>query len=754
MKHSGKYGEIVKLPEDKYPTPRLTPPARHPRLLVADGELAMLREKRNKPIYAEATAEWECLRTLCLDDRMTADTARDGIVLSAIEARAYSYMLDGNTADGLDAIRYIRRYFDVVSFEGLADDYRFMGQTMFTASEVYDWCHDLLTEDDMYTIVAVIENRIAPKMEIGFPPCRYGVLAGHQAEAQLLRDWLSFSVAVYDEYPDIYRFVAGRFFYLYVPVRNYWYTSGSTVNGSSYGGYRFTWDLWSAWIFRKLTGDLVYSADMEKLPAQWLHFRRPDGEGLRDGDDYNEFGGWWNQYAYPWFLAGNLFRNPIYRKQAFLKLGGHGNFSYTELTLTPVQMMLFDDDTIGEKDFEGEYPLVVHYKDPCGVTLARTGYDISPESRDVMVLMKIGGLWTANHHHMDFGHFQIYYRGILASDSGAYIHYGSPHDMSYNKQTVAHNCITVFRPDEKNGKADNCGGQLMAHGEVMDLQSWLSDPAYRMATVTGHSEDPEATYIAGDLTSAYGKKTERVFRRMLFIPRKDKTVPVLMLVFDHVVSADKTYRKASLLHCQEEPHVDGNCIVITRTAKPDSLVAEPTQYGGKLVAKVLLPKETDIEILGGEGREFLIEGKNYPYDYTGKLKPCVELGWGRVEIRPKVPAKEDFFLNAMYVCDADNTEIESNATADATLTECDGFVGAELLDTVAFFPLRETAVQRDFTLRTEKHESLWIVTGLDGGLWKTTEENGHTQTQYIAPDGGVLKIRTDGRRVTFEHLRS
>ena len=95
------------------------------------------------------------------------------------------------------------------------------------------------------------------------------------------------------------------------------------------------------------------------------------------------------------------------------------------------------------------------------VTLARTGYDISPESRDVMALMKIGGLWTANHHHMDFGHFQLYYRGILASDSGAYIHYGSPHDMSYNKQTVAHNCITIFRPGERNGKADNCGGQLM-----------------------------------------------------------------------------------------------------------------------------------------------------------------------------------------------------------------------------------------------------------------------------------------------------
>ena len=219
MSDTKRYGEIVQMPADKYPMPRITPPARHPRVLVAEGELTALREKRKAPVYAAALQEWERLRTLDLDALMTPAAARDGIALAAIEARAYSYLLDGNRQDGLDAIRFIRSYFDVASFEGLADDYRFMGHTMFTAAEVYDWCHDLLTADDRYTIVAAVENRIAPRMEIGMPPCRYGVTASHQAEAQLLRDWLSFSIAVYDEYPDIYRFVAGRFFYLYVPVR-------------------------------------------------------------------------------------------------------------------------------------------------------------------------------------------------------------------------------------------------------------------------------------------------------------------------------------------------------------------------------------------------------------------------------------------------------------------------------------------------------------------------------------------------------
>lgn len=188
-----------------------------------------------------------------------------------------------------------------------------------------------------------------------------------------------------------------------------------------------------------------------------------------------------------------------------------------------------------------------------------------------------------------------------------------------------------------------------------------------MAEVTGHSEDPDCTYLAGDLTAAYGSKAERVFRRMLFLPRKDREIPALMLVYDDVVSADPKDRKASLLHVRRRPRVDGNRVIVTRTTCPDSLVAEPTRYGGKLIAQMLLPEGARIEALGGEGREFLIEGKNYPYDYTGKLKPCVETGWGRVEVRPATPAKADRFLNVMLVCDADNPAPETRPDAQAVL---------------------------------------------------------------------------------------
>ena len=748
MKREGDAGTILPMPEGKYPAPRILPPARHPRVLIAEGEREALLEKTRMPVYEAAMREYERLRAMDTGSLMNQDAARDGIALAHLEAKAFSCCVFGNREDGLDAIAGIQRYFKVVSFGGLADDYRFMGHAMFTAAEIYDWCYDLLTEDDRYQIVATVENQIAPHMEIGMPPSRYGVLVGHQAEAQLLRDWLTFSIAVYDEYPDIYSFVAGRFFYLYVPVRNYWYRSGSPINGSSYGGYRFTWDLWSAWIFRKMCGEDIYSPDMKALPAQWLHFRRPDGQGLRDGDDYNEFGGRWNQYGYAWFYAGNLFRDPIYRKQAFLKLGNRDRFTYTELTLTPVQMLLFDDDSIGEADFEKDYPLVRHYPDPCGVTVARTGYDISPDSRDVMALMKIGGLWTANHHHMDFGHFQLYYKGILASDSGAYIRYGSPQDMNYNKQTVAHNCILIYKPGETNGRAVNSGGQLMVPDEIMDLQSWLSDPRYRMATVLGHEEDPSATYLAGDLTPAYGKKAASVLRRMLFLPQTDPEIPAVMMVYDRVVSADASYRKTSLLHCQEEPDVEGNRITVRRTAKPECLFGPATQYNGKLIAQMLLPTDAVLRKIGGPGQEFVVDGVNYPYDYSGKLKDCVETGWGRVETSPGDARAEDDFLNVMYVCDNDCPRQEP-----AVLLAAEGFAGAQLLGEAVFFA-RQTETRESVKLRARNGVRSWHIAGLAGGVWTVSQAGKPAERHYVRQESGILNLRSDATELTLAYSRS
>jgi hypothetical protein len=54
-----------------------------------------------------------------------------------------------------------------------------------------------------------------------------------------------------------------------------------------------------------------------------------------------------------------------------------------------------------------------------------------------------------------------------------------------------------------------------------------------------------------------------------------------------------------LLHVMDEPRVDGNTIVARHG-------------GGRLTATVLLPRSPRIELIGSPGREFEVDGKNYP----------------------------------------------------------------------------------------------------------------------------------------------
>lgn len=749
MKTSGRFGNIVPLPAGKYPVPEILPPvACHPRLLVRSGELPELRHKLDMTEYTEARREFETLLSTPYPEKMTIDEVRSGRALGVIEAKAYCYLLSGDTSVGLDALDSIKKYIEAASFDGLADDYRAMGQTMFTAAEVYDWCNPLLSDEDKYFIVAAIENKIAPNMEIGMPPCRYGVVVGHQAEAQLLRDWLSFSIAVYDDFPDIYEFVGGRFFSMYVPVRNYWYASEAFIQGSSYSGYRFAWDLWSAWIFRKMTGKLVYSEKMKTIPAQWIMYRRPDGEGIRDGDDYAELGGRWDQYGFAWFLAGNLFRDPVYLHQAFSKIGKRNRFFYNELTLTPVQMMLFDDVSVGTKESFTDYPTVKYYPDPCGLTIARTGWDIGPQSRDVMAFMKIGGYWSANHHHMDFGAFQIFYRGILASDSGAYVHYGSPHDMSYNKQTIAHNCLLVYDPDETNGKAVNSGGQLMIPGEILDLDYWTDESrGYKMGDVYAHDENPDCTFISGDITKAYGKKVKQVIRRMAFIPTSRGSVHAVFAVSDRVVSSDASFKKTSMLHCQQEPEIHGDTVIIRRTGSPESYHGMKLDYNGMLVSRTLLPENAVITSLGGEGREFMINGENYPIPYNGKLRESAETGWGRVEISPATQNEEDEFFNIMLVCD--NGDIPADKSV---LCEDSDTVGAVVCSEAVFFSRGKEKISRDFSIDTSASPDSVLnyhICGLEGGKWSAMSGDICVCTADVQDVAATMNFKAPAGKLRF-----
>jgi len=275
--------------------------------------------------------------------------------------------------------------------------------------------------------------------------------------------------------------------------------------------------------------------------------------------------------------------------------------------------------------------------------------------------MKINEYNFANHQHLDAGAFQIYYRGALAIDSGLYSgssgQYGSPHCRNYYWRTIAHNSLLVYDPQEQfstKGDYANDGGQRLPNdrSEPKTLEMLLApEKGHRTGKVLSHGfgpdpQKPHFTFLQGDITDAYSRKVKQVTLSFVFLNLHNTEVPAALVVFDHVISSNPAFRKYWLIHSLEEPAVQHTGAVIDRT-----------QYGatGRLVLNVLLPQPDNMLLgkVGGPGKEFWVFGTNYANNVKPEMleRSSMEPGSWRLEISPKSPAAEDFFLNVLQVTD-------------------------------------------------------------------------------------------------------
>src|SRR5262249_14563557 len=145
-----------------------------------------------------------------------------------------------------------------------------IGALMLTTAMVYDWCYAQLTAADKTLFIAQLE-RLAGMLETGYPPTKGGSITGHAGEAMLLRDLLSAGIAIYDEKPEMYRVSVARIFSEHIPARNFFYPSASHHQGSAYGPYRFSWEVLSAFILKRMTGQDYYSHDQATVPYHWVY---------------------------------------------------------------------------------------------------------------------------------------------------------------------------------------------------------------------------------------------------------------------------------------------------------------------------------------------------------------------------------------------------------------------------------------------------------------------------------------------------
>lgn len=731
------------------------PPTVHPRLYLRSSDIPELRERLKNPEIKKTIAKIQKLGVDRTPEEEAKAPDRSGFryyaemrgVTSRVQLEALDYLLNKKKSVARKAIVAMLDTLRNTNYGKKGDLSRASGQMLMCGAMVYDWCYDQMKDSEKKAYINEFV-RISKTMECGYPPKNTEPIAGHSSEWMVMRDMLSAAIAIYDEFPEMYNHVMTMLCRDYIPVRNYVYAGHNYHQGTSYANVRFSNDLFSLWILDRMGAGAVYDPAQQFVMYDFLYRRRPDGMVLPAGDVNPGIGG---SYGLPAMLAYSYYKDPYLA------------YEYKRNTKIDNHCLIFDvlwrDYTIEPKSPE-TLPLTKYSGTPYGWMIARTGWD----KNSVIAEMKINEHFVGNHQHMDGGAFQIYYKGPLAIDAGAYHGtsggYNSPHNKNFFKRTVAHNSLLVFDPNEKFASwnyggtdktefADNDGGQRMPGDRWETCRSFadlLSDE-YTTGQVLAHGIGgdymaPEYSYLSGDITKAYSDKVKEVKRSFVFLNLKSEKVPAAMVVFDKVVSKNPEFKKHWLLHSIEQPHVSENGIIIKRTKDGDS---------GMLSNTVLLPakENLDMQVIGGKGKEFWVNGTNYANaPQAGRPDPRNERGEWRVEVSPSAPANEDYFLNVIQVADNNCNELHK-----ASLLKGENLVGAVIADRIVTFSKDGETINGKAEMDVQGNGTFkFVMTDMKPGTWQVKKDGKiFIPYKWVGAEDGVLSF--EGGSGHYEFFR-
>ena len=292
------------------PLPPLYPPQGHPRVMFQARDIPEIRKRMHAPENADALRRYrEALlpeAEIFLSDetkremeQMTpeqlmqcknrdrgmgaADAKYQHIradILDRIEIRAFAYAIEGDATIGRSAVEAILMYLE----NCVALVYDDLGQLIYTAAEVYDWCYPLFTPQQRELLAdRVLE--FADRLEIGWPPLRQSALNGHGVESQVFRDLFAFGIALRDERPEIYDVTAGLLMWQFIPARRFFNIAHMSLQGGQYTIYRGPWEFLCAGLLRGMGMPNLFGPSQGHLFDWLLWARRPDGYYLHDGDN-------------------------------------------------------------------------------------------------------------------------------------------------------------------------------------------------------------------------------------------------------------------------------------------------------------------------------------------------------------------------------------------------------------------------------------------------------------------------------------
>ncbi len=268
---------------------------------------------------------------------------------------------------------------------------------------------------------------------------------------------------------------------------------------------------------------------------------------------------------------------------------------------------------------------------------------------DTYALFTAGGvIGQGMHRHYDNNNFVIFRQGFLALDSGNRPEPGT-HLSHYYSRTVAHNCVLIKMPGETMPRY--WGRPAPGEEPVPPVPNDGGQSKLLASEVVAFDPTDLYVYIASDATESYHEdKANLVLRQFVFLP------PDHFVIFDRVTSTKPEYKKTWLLHTAAEPNVSNNEFFTDH-------------WEGRLFCRTLLPADAELTKIGGPGKQFWSDGRNWPMPSGARPDTTALFGQWRVEVSPGSANKNDLFLHFIQVGDSSlKSMVESTQVSTDDMT--------------------------------------------------------------------------------------
>lgn len=757
---------------DYYPAPGSYPIDEHPRVFLNNTTLPKIRvnlvNEENKAAYdsviKNATTQPKGIEFSKSRQYMLANAFLSVIEEDAGEKEEYAT----RSIETLMAALSVKS--ELKSDRKTRSDHVDRAYRIHVISLVYDWCYDYLTEEifnkmkQQYSYLNGYKNIkeylfaeilfYLAQYEMTYPPAlTHGSTNGHISEAEVFLGLLSASLAFYDEYPHMYKVIGGKLFEESIWARNFYYEMRNHTQGSNYMSVRMAneFHLFSLLQTGVENGKDLMAEGSDELLMEYIYGRRPDGYMFRNGDangPESATGNILSLFGYSNLLKNNYLRFEISRQYP------SPSFGYSANGISDYLWLIFNDPEVSKKSYK-ELPLTRYAGGSSGVMYARTSWEMGGgDSSDAMaVRLNLETMFGGGHDHLDSGHFDIYYKGALALDTGFYPGTDEQHHRNYFKRTVAHNAMLLYDPEEKMDNrysgSKNDGGQKYLETTSFPTRSeFAKEKKAGEILAVDYGEDmhsPSFSYMKGDLTKAYAtdgdkdkvhnsEKMKKYTRSFVFLNFFDDVYPGALIVFDKMTSNNPSFKKTWLLHTQEKPTINGGTVMASKSENGDN---------GRLINTTLLPKSNDRDIIsiGGEGNEFNVNGINYPTEDNFESDPSKHIndfGKWRIELSPKVQKATDYFLNVIHVTENN----ENIPLLVPELIETEGFAGVKIKDRVAFFGLGDEPYDKDITLTLEGEGEYEILfTDVKPGAWDVYKDGVLYSEEYATNNGSDFTFK-------------